>query len=114
LPTTTEASLAKQEEVREELDGMQRSGVMEESDNPWSFPIILVRKKYGKPSFCLDYKKLNDVTQEDCFPLPRIDDTVDTLAGGIWFFTLNLKSGYWQVDVHSDDKEKNVFSTGQE
>jgi hypothetical protein len=58
------------------------------------------------------YRKLNDVTK-DCFPLSRIDDTLETLAGAKWFSPLDLKSGYWQVDVHPDDKEKIAFSTGQ-
>jgi hypothetical protein len=61
----------------------------------------------------VDYRKLNDVKKKDCFPLPRINDNLDTLAGGIWFSTLDLKSWYWQVDVHPDDKEKTAFSTGQ-
>jgi hypothetical protein len=72
----------------------------------------LVRKKNGELRFCVDYRKL-DVTTKDCFPLPRIDDTLDTLAGAKWFSTLDLKSDYWQVDVHPDDKEKTAFSTGQ-
>jgi hypothetical protein len=71
-----------------------------------------VRKKV-ELRFCLDYRKLNDVTKKDCFPLPRIDDTIYTLAGANWFSTLDLKSGYWQVDIHPDDKEKTAFSTGQ-
>jgi hypothetical protein len=106
-------SLAKQAEVQEILDDMQRHGVIEESDCPWSYPVVLVRKKNGEIRFCVDYRKLNDVTKKDCFSLPRINDTLDTLAGAKWFSTLDLKSGYWQVDVHPDDKEKTAFSTGQ-
>jgi hypothetical protein len=92
---------------------MQRRGVIEESDSPWSSPVILVRKRNGELRFCMDYRKLNDVTKKDCFPLPRIDDTLDKLAGAKWFSTLDLKSRYWQVDVHLDDKEKTAFSMGQ-
>jgi hypothetical protein len=62
----------------------------------------------------MDYRKLNDVTKKDCFPLPWIDDTLDTLAEAKWFSTLDLKSSYWQVDIHPDDREKTAFSTRQE
>jgi hypothetical protein len=95
------------------LDVMQRRGVIEESDNPWSSPVVLVRKKNGELRFCVDYKKLNNIKKEDCFPLHRIDETLVTLVGSKWFSTLDLKSGYWQVDVHPDDKEKAAFTTGQ-
>jgi hypothetical protein len=61
----------------------------------------------------VDYRKLNDVTKERQFSLPRIDDTLDTLAGAKWFSTLDLKRGYWQVQVHPDDREKTAVSTGQ-
>jgi len=69
-------------------------------------------KKDGSFRFCVDYRRLNDITK-DCFPLPRIDDTPDTLAGAQWFCTLELKSGNWQVALHPEDKEKMAFSTGQ-
>jgi hypothetical protein len=86
--------------------------VIEESDSPWSSPVVLVKKKNGELHFCMDYRKLNDVIEKDCFPLPWIDDTLDMLAGAKWFSTLHLKSGCWQVDVHPD-KEKTAFSMGQ-
>jgi hypothetical protein len=62
--------------------------------------------------FCVDYGKL-DVTKKDCFILPRIDDTLDTLTGAKWFSTLDVKSGYWQMVLHTDDREKTGFSMGQ-
>jgi hypothetical protein len=104
--------LAKQVEVRELLGDMPRNGVIEESDCPWSSPIVLVRKN-GELRLCVDYRKLKDVTKKDSFPLPRIDDTLDTLAGTKWSSILDLRSGCWQVDAHPDDKEKTAFSTGQ-
>jgi hypothetical protein len=94
------------------LEDMKSKGVIEESDSPWSSPVVLVRKKDGNLLFCVDYRRLN-VTKKDCFPLPRIDDTLDTLAGAKWFSTLDLKSGYWQVVLHPEHKEKTAFSTGQ-
>ncbi|GFS96221.1 retrovirus-related Pol polyprotein from transposon 412 [Trichonephila clavipes] len=63
--------------------------------------------------FCVYYRRLNDVTKMNSYPLPERDDTLDTLAGNIWFSTLGLKSGYWQVELHPDDKEKTAFTTEQ-
>jgi hypothetical protein len=82
--------LVKQAEVNEMLDDVQLGGFIEESDSPWSSPVVLVRKKNGELRFCVDYRKLNDVTKKDCFPPPRISDILDTLAGAKWFSTLDL------------------------
>ncbi|KFM56688.1 Retrovirus-related Pol polyprotein from transposon 412, partial [Stegodyphus mimosarum] len=105
--------IAKQEEVRALLKDMQESNVIEPSASPWASPIVLVRKKDGSTRFCVDYRRLNEVTKKDSYPLPRIDDILDTLSGSKWFSTLDLKSGYWQVEIHPDDREKTAFTTGQ-
>jgi hypothetical protein len=78
-------------EVDEILGGMQRGGVNEELDRPWSSP-VLVRKKNGDLRFCVDYRNLN-ITNKNCFPLPQIT-TLDTLAEAKCFCTLDLKSSY--------------------
>ena len=73
--------------------------------------MILVQKKDGSLCFCVDYHKVNSVTRKDADPLPRIDDTLDTLAGSSWFTTLDPFSGYWQLEVAENDREKTAFST---
>lgn len=104
--------LAKADLAQEAIKGMHEQGIIEPSNSPWAAPIVLVRKKDGTHRFCVDYRKLNDVTKKDSYPLPRIDTTLDALAGSKWFSTLDMKSGYWQVDLEQSDREKTAFSTG--
>jgi hypothetical protein len=80
--------------------------------NPWSSPVILVWNKNEDLHFCVDYRKLNVITTKHCFPLPRIDNTLDTLATAKCLSTLKLKSRYWQVVLHPDDKENMAISMG--
>jgi hypothetical protein len=79
------------------MEDMKNRGVIEESKSPWPSPVVLVRKKNGDLRFRMDYRKLNDVTKKVCFPLPKIDDTFNTLAGAKWLSTLYLKAdiGRW-------------------
>ena len=77
--------------------------------SPWAFPIVLVQKKDGSTRFCVDYRKVNQVTRKDAYPLPREDDTLGTLSGTKWFSTLDLISGYWQVEVKEKDRDKTAF-----
>lgn len=84
--------------------------VIETSNSPWSSPIVLVKKKDGTIRFCIDYRKINDVTVKDSYPIPRIDTTLDALSGAKWFSTIDLKSGYWQVEMKPVDKPKTAFS----
>ena len=91
---------------------MLEQRVIQPSHSPWASPVVLVIKKDSTLRFCVDYRRLNQVTKKDAYPLPRIDDSLDSVAGSCWFSTLDLASGYWQTEVHPDDREKTVFMTG--
>jgi hypothetical protein len=73
---------------------------------------VIVRKKDGKIRFCIDFRKLNQRTKKDAFAIPRIEDTLQLLSGSQYFSKLDLKSGYWQVEVREEDKEKTAFQVG--
>ncbi|GBM04785.1 Transposon Ty3-G Gag-Pol polyprotein [Araneus ventricosus] len=87
--------------------------IIEKSSGPWTSPIVLVKKKDGSTRFCVDYRKLNEITKIDSYPLPRIDNILDALNGSQWFTTRDLKSGYWQVEIRPEDREKTALTTGQ-
>ena len=104
-------SLPTKEKVRKLLKNMMQKRVISPSKNPWASPIVLVQKKDGSTRFCVDYRKINEVTRKDAYPIPRIDETLDTLAGATLFSTLDLRSGYWQVEMDPKDREKTAFCT---
>ena len=87
------------------------SEMLDRTKSPWSSPIMLVAKKDGSTRFCVDYRKLNQVTKRDVFPLPRIEDCMDELAGSKYFTTLDLDSGFWQVRMEDESVEKTAFAT---
>lgn len=98
-------------EMKELLRGMLEGGVIKESSSPWAAPVVLVKKKDGTWRFCVDYRRLNDITHKDAYPLPRIEESLTGLKGAAWYSTLDLASGYWQVEVHPEDQEKTAFAT---
>lgn len=90
------------------LNDMLQRDVIRPSTSPWASRIVLVCNRDGSTCFCVDYRKVNNVTRKDAYPLPQVDDT---LAGAKWFSTPNLTIGYWQVEVEPRDHEKTVFCT---
>lgn len=98
-------------EIRSLLKDMLEGGVIKESCSPWAAPIVLVQKKYGAWRFCVDYRKLNNVTHKDAFPLPCKEDSLTSLHKAEWYSTLDLPSGYCQVEVEENDNKKTAFTT---
>ena len=92
------------EEVKQHLQEMVEVGAIRKSFSPWASAVVLVRKKDGGLRLCIDLRKLNNKTIKDRYSLPRIDDTLDCLHGAKWFSTLDLKSGYWQVELEEEAK----------
>jgi transposase InsO family protein len=91
-------------------------GVIRRSFSEWSANVVLVDKTGGEPGqkrLCIDYKRLNSVTVKDAFPVPRMDETIDTLQGANWFTKLDLLSGYLQISIHPDDRPKTSFNAGK-
>ena len=103
--------LAQHKIVDEAVDEMLEKGIIERSNSPWASPIVLVKKKDGSTRFCVDYRKLNAITTVLAVPLPLIDDLLGVLGKAVFFTSLDLISGYWQVMMNETDKEKTAFCT---
>ncbi|BHF70564.1 hypothetical protein SprV_0301361600 [Sparganum proliferum] len=101
------------EEVNKMLDELLKAKIIQPSSSPLASPIALVPKKDGSVRLCIDYRRLNAVTVRDPFLLRLFDDTIDALGNAAWFSTLDLKSGYWQVEIHPDDRHKTPFTVPQ-
>lgn len=101
----------EREAIKTQVKEMLNDDVIQPSKSPWASPVVLVKKKDNTLRFCVDYRKLNSVTKRDVYPLPRIDDTLDRLRDAKFFSSLDLKSGYWQIEVDERDREKTAFIT---
>ena len=100
------------EEVRENLQDMLDGGAIRPSKSPWSNAIVLVRKKDGTLRFCIDFRRLNARTKKDSFPLPRMQETMESMVGARFFSSMDLKSGFWQVRMSEKSWQYTAFTTG--
>ena len=100
------------EPLRKLLRNMEEVGTIRKSNSPWSGSIVLVKKKDGNLRFCIDLRKLNARTVKDAYALPRIEETLDYLAGSKWFSALDLNLGYWQVELDEESKPLTAFNAG--
>ena len=98
------------EVVDKAIEEMLDADIIKRSRSPWSFPVVIVDKKDGSKRFCVDFRKLNQITKKNSFPLPLIDDILALLGKAKYFTSLDLKSGYWQVAMNERDKEKTAFT----
>ena len=87
---------SQKQQLKRLLQEMLAIDIIQPSNSPWASLIVLVTKVDGSLRFCVDYQKLNAITRKDAYPLPRIDDTLDSLGNSKWFSMLDLTSGYWQ------------------
>ena len=104
--------LGRRTEAQQEIQHMLDTGVISPSKSPWCFPAVLIKKKDGAMRFCVDFRRLNEVTVKDSYPLPRVDTVLESLAGATLFSALDLQSGYWQCEVDPEDRPKTAFSIG--
>ena len=99
------------QEVRDHLDNLLRTDIIQPSTSPYAAPIVIARKKSGDIRLCCDYRQLNKLTVKDQFPIPRMDEVIDALSGAKYFSTLDLASGYHQVKMDEGDRAKTAFTT---
>ena len=95
--------------VREEVDRMLEAGIISPCNSAWAFPVVIATKKDGGPRFCVDYRKLNRIMVADRWPIPFVDEILESLSGSKYFTSIDLFSGYWQIRMDEACKRKTTF-----
>ncbi|RWS00391.1 hypothetical protein B4U79_07363 [Dinothrombium tinctorium] len=103
-------SLREDDLIGQFIEELLQNDIIEPSNSPWASPIVIVKKKDGTSRMCIDYRKVNSFTVKDSYPLPRIDDIFDSLADAKIFSKFDLTSGYYQIDVSKDSRDKTAFT----
>ena len=102
----------QREQMDEEVENLLKTGVIRESMSPFNNPVLMVPKKEpGKWRFCLDCRYINDITEDQYFPLPKIDEAMDSLSGSSIFSIFDMTSGYHQCNLEKQSSDMCAFST---
>lgn len=101
----------KKQLIYDQTEELLANDLIEPSSSPYCSPIVIVRKKDGSPRYCVDYRRLNELTQDEAAPLPIIHETLKDLGPAKIFTTLDLKSGYWQIAMEESSKRYTAFAT---
>ena len=99
------------QELKKQIQELEDLGFVRPSTSPWGAPVLFVKKKDGTLRLCIDYRELNQATIKNKYPLPRIDDLFDQLQGATTFSKIDLRSGYHQLLIRSEDIPKTAFRT---
>ena len=100
------------DEVRQHIQKMLDSGAIRPSQSPWCNAVVLVRKKDGLLQFCIDFCRLSAQTKKDAYPLPRMQETMESMVGAWHFSCMDLKSGFWQVKMAEESRQYTAFTVG--
>lgn len=96
--------------MKKHLQTLLNAGIIRESESSLASPIVVIRKKNGDVRLCVDYRKLNMQTFQDAYALPNLEESFSAPAGSQWFSVMDLKSGYYQVEMEEEDKTKTAFT----
>jgi Reverse transcriptase (RNA-dependent DNA polymerase) len=105
------AGAKAREQEPAEIHRMLQAGVIAPANAEWASPIVMVPKPDGSTRFCVDYCRLNAITVRDSYPLPRMDECIDSLGDVSIFSTLDCNAGYWQIPVAKEDTPKTTFTS---
>ena len=94
------------------MNDMLQAGAIRPSSSPWCNAVILIWKKDGGLHFCIDFRKLNVRTKKDSYPLPHIQETLESLEGSHIFSSFDFKLGFWQVEMDETSKQYTAFTVG--